>query len=77
MYAYIFDSKDGELLETYVADDDLSPYTYAHKYADSVDCTIDDCDGDIPDGSGDIEVRVAEEPHGVSVWRSQSFYLNF
>lgn len=76
MYAYVFDPKDGELLQTYVAEDDLSPCTYANMYAAENDCSIDD-DGFVPDGSGDIEVRVAEEPYSVRCWASQSYYLNF
>jgi hypothetical protein len=76
MYAYIFDSKDGELLETYVAEDDLSPITYANMYAESVDCTVNDA-GHVPDGCGDIDVKIAEEPYSVRCWTSRSYYLSF
>lgn len=76
MYAYIFDSKDGELLETYVAEDDLLPITYAHRYADSVDCSIEH-DGHVPYGSGDIDVKIAEEPYSVRCWNSASYFLDF
>ena len=77
MYAYVFDSKDGELLQTYVAEEDWSPCTYANMYADENDCVVDYTDGEIPDVSGDIVVRIAEEPYSVRCWASQSYYLNF
>lgn len=76
MYAYIFDSRDGELLETYVAEDDLSPITYAHRYADQCDCSIVQ-DGKVPYGCGDIDVKIADEPFSVCCWNSASYFLEF
>lgn len=54
----------------------LEPIDYGRRYAESIDCRIDESPGHVPSCSGDIRVEIKRKlTDDVCIWSGESFYF--
>lgn len=78
MYALIYDQHGNEQARYNVANDDqLSPDTYAERFAFSIGYELEGSKPGalIPDGCEDYRVTIQEEPGSVICWTSRNYMI--